>query len=437
MFNYITVLSNWLIGYEKYSKRYSKNNIKFSTYPNEFYILKENELDIGLNKAKRLIEKLNSDNSLILNNNKIIRIESNLNENIVNKNNRNNLGWVINQNWIPVSNIYIYENEKWIKKTIEEITALAYRLNYKDFKKYSELKPRSLSILPVAKACQADCKFCFSESSISFDQKRSTVNFKNLIQVCKAAKSKGAERFVITGGGEPTLIKEEDLIKIIKIAKTYFDKVILISNGLFLSEQSEEVILDKIKQLIDAGLSVLSISYHHYDFEINSIIMGKKIKTDYLLDILKKNNINNKLTIRLICVLQKEGISNQNEIKKYIEYAITKKVNQICFKELYVSSTEESLYAGQEQNKYSEENQISLSILTDFLDNTSNKFYELPWGSPVYKYKGIIDIAAYTEPSVGWERINGIARSWNIMADGKCFVSLEDINSIMEIKDEL
>ena len=61
MFNYITVLSNWLIGYEKYSKRYSKNNIKFSTYPNEFYILKENELDIGLNKAKRLIEKLNSD----------------------------------------------------------------------------------------------------------------------------------------------------------------------------------------------------------------------------------------------------------------------------------------------------------------------------------------------------------------------------------------
>ncbi|MEZ0091017.1 hypothetical protein ABH925_002176 [Streptacidiphilus sp. EB129] len=35
-------------------------------------------------------------------------------------------------------------------------------------------------------------------------------------------------------------------------------------------------------------------------------------------------------------------------------------------------------------------------------------------------------IAAYTEPSLLWERTSGIARSWNVMADGRCDASLED-----------
>ena len=38
-------------------------------------------------------------------------------------------------------------------------------------------------------------------------------------------------------------------------------------------------------------------------------------------------------------------------------------------------------------------------------------------------------IAAYTEPSLFWERSQGIARSWNVLADNRCFVSLEDRES--------
>lgn len=431
--NYITVLSNWLVGYEKYSKTYSKKNLDRSTYKNEFYLLKEDELHIGIRKASNLIAKINLENNLIVDNNKIIRIETNLDESIVKKNERNGLGWVIDQNWIPVSRVYIYHNEQWVEFSIEDVTALSYKLNNKDLKPYNELVPRSISILPVAQACQADCKFCFSESSISFDQKRSLVDLENLNKLCKEAKLRGAERFVITGGGEPTLIKFETLLGTIKTAKQYFDKVVLISNGMFLSEENEEVIVNKINQMIDAGLSVLSTSYHHYTFEQNSYIMNKGIKTDYLLSIIQKNKLNEKLTTRLICVLQKEGISNATEIQKYIDYAISKNVSQVCFKELYISSTEESMYAGKEQNLYSERNQISLSVLTKYLDKTSVKVAELPWGSPVYRYNDVIDIAAYTEPSVGWERLNGIARSWNVMADGKCYVSLEDKDSLLEL----
>lgn len=428
IWSYITVLSNWLAGYDKYNKKYTKNNIAQSTYPHEFYLLKEDELAIGLKKANNLIEKL------AIQDNQIIRIETSLEEIAVHKNNRNGLGWVIPQNWIKVTHVYLYQNNQWIKSNVEELTALAYQISHQHLKNYDELIPRTLSILPVAKACQASCKFCFSESSISFEQKKNQVDLVNLNKICAVAKEKGAERFVITGGGEPTLIKFDLLLDTIRTAKQYFNKIVLISNGLFLSEKSEDEIISKVNKLIEAGLTVLSFSYHHYDKDKNAYIMGKELKTDWLLSILKKHDFNHVITLRLICVLQQEGINHQDEIAHYISYAISQGVHQICFKELYVSSTEESLYAGQKENKYSEDNQISLSILIDYLNKEAIQVGQLPWGSPVYNYKKLIDIAAYTEPSVGWEKTHGIARSWNIMADGKCFASLEDKTSLLEIK---
>jgi hypothetical protein len=44
-------------------------------------------------------------------------------------------------------------------------------------------------------------------------------------------------------------------------------------------------------------------------------------------------------------------------------------------------------------------------------------------------------IAAYTEPSLFWERTQGIARSWNVMADGRCHVSLEDRASEIKLEE--
>ena len=41
-------------------------------------------------------------------------------------------------------------------------------------------------------------------------------------------------------------------------------------------------------------------------------------------------------------------------------------------------------------------------------------------------FQGGIRVAAYTEPSLFWERSHGVARSWNLMSDGRCLASLED-----------
>ena len=135
----------------------------------------------------------------------------------------------------------------------------------------------------------------------------------------------------------------------------------------------------------------------------------------------------------MICVLQKGGVENEEGIRNYINYAAENGVTQVCFKELYVSTSSESYYHRYESNIWSRENQVPLSLLTNYLEKVGAKIlYRLPWGAPIY---GLVvngtrmKIAAYTEPSLFWERTSGIARSWNIMSDGEVLASLEDKGS--------
>lgn len=73
-------------------------------------------------------------------------------------------------------------------------------------------------------------------------------------------------------------------------------------------------------------------------------------------------------------------------------------------------------------------------------ENGFKKVGELPWGAPLFE--GVFNdhkftIAAYTEPSLYWELVNGLSRSWNIMSNGECLASLEDKESfIKREKDE-
>ena len=54
MYSYITVLSNWMLGFDKYKKIYSKKNIEESSFPDKFYLLKQDEIHIGIEKANNL-----------------------------------------------------------------------------------------------------------------------------------------------------------------------------------------------------------------------------------------------------------------------------------------------------------------------------------------------------------------------------------------------
>ncbi|MCM8526918.1 MAG: radical SAM protein, partial [Lentisphaeraceae bacterium] len=341
------------------------------------------------------------------------------------------IGHYVKRNYLLVESCYILESGNRVRYSIEE--TMAKSLALQNLQDYSSIRPRSISYLPIAQGCQASCSFCFSKASVSDDIKAQTQNNELLRKQLEKAKAAGAERAVITGGGEPTLLPEKKLLKVIEEMNNFFEKVVLISNGYWLAIKSEVERLKSLKSLYESGLGILALSRHHYDDELNEKIMNLKIEIRSVLGSVKE--LNTGLVPRLICVLQRGGIENAEDIEKYLSFAAENNVDQVCFKELYVSTSTESYYHTYESNIWSKANQVPLSVLTAFLEqNGSKAIGRLPWGAPVYEYKiadKLIKVAAYTEPSLYWERVNAVARSWNIMSDGTVLASLEDRKSLV------
>ena len=430
---YVTVLANFAKAYDKYSRIYDKKHISESTFSDKFYLVPFGELEIGINKATKLLEKLK------INNNQLLVIETNISEQLNNTSELTSKGYYINKSHIVVHKLHIFENNVLIDIAIEDAYAKSMLLNNIKLYNYNELQPRTISILPIAKGCQAKCPFCFSHSSISDDQPNKKQDFVKIENILKVAKENGAERAVITGGGEPFMLNESDLLHIINLCSQYYKTVVIITNGFSIGKLSENDRLNKLLQLQKVGLTVLSVSKHGYNSDVNKKIMYLDTQSDKIA----KTISNNKskfiiLKFRFVCVLQKGGVEDIETLKKYLDMATLYDVKEICFKELYVATSHESVYYNKQNNIWSQEHQISLNLVLNFvIDNGGIKLHELPWGSPIYEFawnNKKINIAIYTEPSVYWERSNKLCRSWNFMSDGTVYASLEDKTSLITLK---
>lgn len=417
--HYATVVSNFAKGYDKYTRHYSKDNIPESTYPNKFYLLKNN-LKIGIEKAKNILKKTNKGDSII-----IIRTKVHIDD--LRSAPR---GEVVDRGWIKVDGVF---DEFMHPLQIEDVVAESMELNG-NLKDWSELTPRSFSVLPIARACQAKCDFCFSHSSVSEGQRQGHVILNVMEDLCNRSRALGAERMVITGGGEPTMLHHSKLLEIMKIGAKYFKKIVMITNGYELGHAADP--LTTMNQYIESGLSVLSIS-RHSDID-NTSIMHLDTKSERVAKVWEENRrLLKALTLRWICVLQKNGINDRHSLERYLDWVVSTGVEEVCFKELYVAATNESIYHDGQYNQYSSTNQVPLSLVVESMEHhKAEKISELPWGSPIYRlrWKGKdIKVAAYTEPNVFWERSKGICRSWNLMADGKCFANLETNKSLINL----
>ena len=127
---------------------------------------------------------------------------------------------------------------------------------------------------------------------------------------------------------------------------------------------------------------------------------------------------------------RKEARKPPEDVKQHLERAARDGMDEICFKELYVASLSENPLAGAKENAYRETHQVPLSMVIQALGDLGfTQQGELPWGSPYFEGLAggkTLRVAAYTEPSTGWERHNKLVRSWNLMSDGTCMASLED-----------
>lgn len=431
---HVTTLSNFVRGYDKYKRQYSKAGIAESAFPDQFFLLREDELFIGVTKAGKLLEKLG------LEGDRLIALKTRVPENQLRRDHASGVAQYIPQNYIDLDSVYFirngqdYDVPELIPMRVEDVVAQSFEVIDKTLIPWDRLRPRTVSILPIAMACQASCKFCFSKASVSSAFQGRISDWDRITSVLQAAKEAGAERAVITGGGEPSLLKRDHMIRLVGECASQFNKVVLITNGHIFGNMDAGKRLETLSRLDQAGLSVLAISHHHYNAAQNTNIMGLDTKTEEVIKTLcdHQGQFNN-IVPRFICVLQDEGVSNVEDMEHYLSWSARQGVAQVNFKELYVSTGNESAFSDMTANVYSAQHQVSLRVVHDFVAKHAwKKVAELPWGAPVFKgeWGGLtMEVAAYTEPSVYWERTHGIARSWNLMSDGTTLASLECLMS--------
>jgi molybdenum cofactor biosynthesis enzyme MoaA len=321
------------------------------------------------------------------------------------------------------------DNCHWKTWKLEDALAESMAVGSDVLLPWDRVRPRSLSWLPVGHACQAACPFCFSKASVSENFRGKLAQQMDLKAVSLVAKRLGAERAVITGGGEPTLLNAKQLRVGIETLASKLGRTIMITNGHLLGSRPHDRAYEDVRSWADAGLSVLAISRHGASNEDAERLMGLSVRTDVAISLAHEVGI----VPRLIAVLQKGGVEDEASLDAYLDWAVAHGVGEINFKELYVSTALESTWADRAANLFSEANAIPLSLILNVAKSRGwTTETTLPWGAPVFvavHKDQTLKIAAYTEPSVHWERANGVARSWNVMADGTVMASLEDHNS--------
>lgn len=426
---HVIVLSNFAKGFDKYAFAYGKAGIPESTFPDRFHLLTRAELGIGIGKARRLLDRL------AIPGDRLLVLETTVDPDKLVPNVSTGLGMELHEARIRLSAVHELDqagDEFTLRPTtVEDAMAASLHLHGSALRRYADSRPRSVSLLPVASACQARCSFCFSSASISSDQAPARVPWDATTHWLERARAAGAERAVITGGGEPTLLPFEQQLRLVSACSAAFPKVVLITNAHTLAKGSHADRAERLGALGGAGLNVLAVSRHHHDDTVNERLMMLRTPVSSVIDTwrVERDRLPG-LRMRLICVLQYGGVADAAEVAGYLSWAAALGVEEVCFKELYVSTSTESLYFDRAANVWSREHQVSLSLVTGFAEQHGFQLASrLPWGAPVYQ--GSWDgrpmrIAAYTEPSLLWERTHGIARSWNVMADGRCYASLED-----------
>jgi molybdenum cofactor biosynthesis enzyme MoaA/aspartate/methionine/tyrosine aminotransferase len=415
---HVTVLPNFARGYDKYSRTYNKIHIPESRFPDRFYLLKEMDLSIGVAKTGQLRDKLGGCQLVVL--------RTSVPNHTLQPNDRNGLGEYVSGGRIEVDGVF---DEDLRPLPIEDVYTDSLLANG-GLHEWADVRPRSLSVLPIATACQARCAFCFSHSSVSIDRIQSQLPQARVEEICIQAAAAGATRFVITGGGEPTLLPHDKLIDLIRTGAAHFPKTVMITNGHMLGNASDAERLRILREYRDAGLTVLSVSRH--DADRNLEIMGIDTRSERIAGSMRDVQ---GLTLRWVCVLQKGGVADEAGLRRYLDWVAETEVTEVCFKELYVSVSNESLYSLTEYNNWSRDRQVPMSLVLRFLEQQgAERIAELPWGAPIYRLQWNgwrMNVAVYTEPSVFWERSHGICRSWNLMADGTCLANLETESSVV------
>jgi cyclic pyranopterin phosphate synthase len=277
---------------------------------------------------------------------------------------------------------------------------------------WAECRFLSCSVLPVARACQCECRFCFSRSSVSaLPRGRARWSAAALLDY-RWARARGATRLVVTGGGEP-MLDPDTAVEAVRLGRQVWDEVTCFSNA-------ARIDAALAGRLADAGLSYLCWSRHHWDDAGNRAIMGTAAPD--LADVAAACR---GIALRATCVLHRGGVETADDARRYIAELRRFGVTQFTFKHTYVAY-ERSVFRGSQADAWCRDHQIE----GDLFEGEGEVVSALPWGPRVRDIEGV-RVCFYREPTPEWELQHRLCRSSNLLSDGSVHASLEDAQSLL------
>ena len=249
---------------------------------------------------------------------------------------------------------------------------------------------QTFSILCGTTSCNARCPFCIA--AISADNGMTTkpqkTNNRNFHKACALAKQAGTTTVMLTGKGEPTLFPEQ-ITEYMEWLEDYnFPFIELQTNGIDIA--SGKITDDTLNIWYDWGMTTIAISIVHYDKEINRKNYAPH-KEDYfeISDLVEKlHKIG--FSVRLNCILNKQGINSWNELENLVDYCKAHKVEQLTL----IPVNKPTLKPRNDKKRldvyrWIEENYCERSdLFKEYLDELGTVVMTLNHGAVVYDFKG-------------------------------------------------
>jgi len=205
------------------------------------------------------------------------------------------------------------------------------------------MKINSISVVPEEVGCNMKCKYCIAHLTkrIRRGLKKPGINLPKLEKCFKYAQSFGASTGIITSSGETLLGSWTNIENILWLMKKYFGQIDLHTNGTEILNPPE--FGRDFSQMLAPYLTNITITVPHYDSKKNAehgfyseYSQGSIGQLLYFYEELFKKLNNLGITIRLSCVVHKDGINCAEEMAKYIDHYAAMGVSQIVFRELWI-----------------------------------------------------------------------------------------------------
>jgi len=257
-----------------------------------------------------------------------------------------------------------------------------------------QMRAQSISIMTSTRTrCNAGCRFCISRTTPNDNVSNAEIQECHLNRLeigLNYAKYLGATHAILTGKADPTQENFTYLKDVIMLAREYLPLVDMHTNGVLIHKDPEAY----LKDLIDAGLTMLTFSIASFDEKINQQLMRIRLHAKDLI----KQAAELELLVRCSVVMNKQGVHDVDSLMEYIKQAGNLGAHMVVVREVWVPDNhekkDESVFGWNQQNRV-DIGPIQEQFIKISGQSTNNLGLRqrdpLPWGTPVFVVENVFD----------------------------------------------